>query len=111
MTTEEGGEEAPWGKGAFTAAQRQVPRWSLHVGGEGIPLSLCSRLLTTTNFESSLIINLCPAAEVIFVKHSFDQAILLLGTSQGLCSAAISRNLNSFPAPTLQSRAVSGIWE
>ena len=71
MTTEEGGEEASWGKGAFTAAQRQVPRWSLHVGGEGIPLSLCSRLLTTTNFESSLIINLCPAAEVIFVKHSF----------------------------------------
>lgn len=31
-------------------------------------LSLCSCLLTTTNFESSLIINLCPAAEVIFVN-------------------------------------------
>lgn len=61
----------------------------------------------TPNFESSLIINLCPAAEVISVKHSFDQAVLLCGKSQGLCSAAISRNPNSFPTPTLQSQCLA----
>lgn len=102
VSTEEGGEEAPLGKGLSQLLKGRVPSWSPYEEGRNTTsctfsirnptfASICCLI---PSFESPLTVNLHPAARVIFLKHSFDQATLQFETSQGLCSVAVSTNPN-----------------
>lgn len=79
VVTEEGGEKAPWGRGFHCFLKGKSPGGlPIQEGKNTTSFTLNQEpylvLCFSLPFGQTLVVNLYPAAKLIFLKYSFDQA-------------------------------------